>query len=152
MPHQRAGSNQHLISLIDLQCDPTSDRLDDDADYQTAYQSACTIAVNGGRGERRGSPVPSAQEARRNGDGLRVRHGGGIANTRLHQVEAGAGGSFGKDCQDDRACVVVGVAFPRGGKRWGVHQARQVVVAFGFTNISPTPENVAGNEATAMQS
>ena len=43
----------HLESLgVILQAKPSQREggLDDDADYQTAYQSARTVAVNGGRG------------------------------------------------------------------------------------------------------
>jgi hypothetical protein len=43
----------HLESLgVILQTKPSQREggLDDDADYQTAYQSARTVAVNGGRG------------------------------------------------------------------------------------------------------
>ena len=35
---------------IDAMPSQREGQLDDDADYQTAYQSARTIAVNGGRG------------------------------------------------------------------------------------------------------
>jgi hypothetical protein len=42
--------NQIVEARLTSSVTPTGRSSDDDADYQTAYQSARTVAVNGGRG------------------------------------------------------------------------------------------------------
>jgi hypothetical protein len=52
-PNSRDAPGITLTTVGALSLAPPSQRegqLDEDADYQTAYQSARTVAVNGGRG------------------------------------------------------------------------------------------------------